>query len=157
MKKLRPFIPTREKLESFVLKLKDRYLYLSDENRNEAWISMLIAAQMFGPRKSAWYEIGDWQGMIAVVDIIPGWRGEVLFKIWDKSAWGPDLCRDILELKNTLAREFGIRRFSIQTPDESMTKLVKFIGFEQEGQLKDAFMWDGKLYDLNCFSCMKEA
>lgn len=153
---LKVFVPTPEKVVNFSERLMTTPLYLSDEHRNQAWVDMLVAAQLAGPNLYWLYEIGNWQGLCGFVDIWAGWKADILFKIWDKSIWGPTLYRELKDKIDLLMNEFRLHRVSIQTPDESMLKMLKRFGFRVEGRFRDAFRWNGAKYTLHCLRKIKE-
>ena len=147
---LKVFVPTTEKVIDFSDRLMKTPLYLSDEHRNPAWVDMLVAAQFAGPNLYWLYEIGNWQGLCGLMDIWPGWKADILFKIWDKGIWGPTLYRELKDRVESLIKEFRLKRLAIQTPDEYMVKMLKRFGFKTEGRFNSAFKWDGKSYTLHC-------
>ena len=150
MERLKSFVPTEDKLNDLIQKLQDNRLYLSDENRDKETAAAVVMSHFYFGKESEFYEIGDWQGLIGVVDIVPGWRGELFFKLWDKSAWGPSLRRELSEAMDTICDKYKLERVSLSTPDEHTAKIAESHGFVIEGVLKNSFKWDGVSYDTIC-------
>jgi RimJ/RimL family protein N-acetyltransferase len=130
----------------------EKSLYLSDENRNNDVLLGLLFNHFGGFRPSIFYEIGDWQGLLGFVSIVPEWKADLFFKIWDERAWGPTISREIVETVQKTFKELNLQRLSLHTPDEYMTKFAKKHGFKEEGKLIKDFRWDGQYYDTVCLA-----
>lgn len=132
------------KLIEFKKMLKTRYLYLDDEYRREEMIdSMLYAFRCSG----AFYEIGDFQGMVGFTNIFQGNKCGLVFKIWDKKIFGKNLIRECKRLMDIYFDEFKLKRMSTSSPDPKMAKLARMAGFKDEGTEVSAFKWSGKFHD----------
>jgi len=140
-------IEFEKKIVIFKNNLRDKYLYLSDQFRHPKTIDMLVHNYFYNRVIfHIFYELGDFQGIIGVTNIIPEFKAGVIFKIWDNNAWTPANARKIRELGDIIMKEFMLKRLSIQTPDRRMIKFGKIIGFNVEGEKPFDFKWDGRLY-----------
>jgi RimJ/RimL family protein N-acetyltransferase len=146
-KHLSVFIPDERKVLDLADKLKNQWAYLSDEYRNDEMITAIILSHLAGPDERMLFEIGDWHGLFGLVNVIPGWKADLFFKIWDKSIWGPDLEREIFDAMGKACDLFNLERVSLSTPDNHTIKIAKAYGFEQEGVLRNSFKWGGVSYD----------
>lgn len=144
------FVPDETKVMDLAHKLQNGRLYLSDEHRNEETISAIILSHLCG--ESFFIEIGDWQGLFGIANVVRGWKADLFFKLWDDSIWGPDLRRELGEAIDKMVKDFGLERIALSTPDEHTAKMARFYGFEQEGLFKNSFKWDGVPYDTLCLA-----
>lgn len=147
---LSTFMLTTDRANDLIDRLKNTPLYLSDEWRDEAHISQILLSHFNGDFDNSFIEIGDWQGLFGLVNIVSGWKADLFFKLWDKAIWGAGLRREIEEALDELCEEFKLERVSLMTPDEHMAKLARTVGFVDEGKLINSFKWDGKPYDTIC-------
>jgi len=138
------FQPTEEKIELLKNKLLTEPLYLTDEARQERAVYQLITYYMYASR-SVTYEFKDYGGILWFVEIIPGYKADVIMKLWDKKLWGPTLARDLRRMFPMVMRMYNLKRLSLQTPSESGAALAKFLGFTVEGRQKFGFRWEGKM------------
>lgn len=138
------FMPTEEKVELLADKLLNEPMYISDEWRDSKRIYQLITYYMYASR-SVTFELGDYAGILWFVEIIPEYRADIVFKLWDKSLWGPDLARELKAIFPDVMKMFRLKRLALQTPDEAGAKLAKLCGFAIEGRQKFGFRWNGRL------------
>ena len=141
---IKQFVPSETKMEFLTDALITQPLYLPDEYRNRKAVIQLLLYYLYGSR-SLMYEFGNWSGLIGFIDIIPTYKCSLIMKIWDKGAWGPDLCREIKRFMDDTMRLYDLRRISVQSASESGTKMLKLFGFVIEGRQKYGFRWNGKL------------
>jgi len=139
------FKPTDDKLLKLSQHLYEDYLNLSDENRDYRLIHAMNQMYFAGPNLNLFYEIGDFGGLLGFADIIPTFKGTVLFKIWDKKIWNSRFLRQSRKLIDSVMSEFKLRRLSSETPDVRIVKMAGKAGFKLECAQKNAFLWDGKL------------
>jgi RimJ/RimL family protein N-acetyltransferase len=149
-KMLKVFEPDESKVMDLVMKLRDNWLYLSDEYRSDEMVSAILMSHLYGPLEYRLFEMGDWQGLFGVVNIIMGWKADLFFKIWDKSIWGPDIRRELFKSLDVIVDDCGLERIYLQTPDKHTAELAKSYGFKEEGLLKNQFKWNGAGYDVLC-------
>ena len=141
------FQPTPEKLDHIIKWLVDGYLNLEDYERDPA-IAWNILKYYVSPGKiHVLYEIDNFRGLLGVVDIIPEYRASVFLKLWGAEAWKPSLVKEADRLIRDFMDEFKLRRLSTETADRRIERMAKMVGFKTEGACKNAFLWDGKLYN----------
>lgn len=136
--------------------LRDKYLYLSDQFRHPKTIDTLIHNYFYGAIFNIFYELGDFQGVIGITNILPEFKAGVFFKIWDNNAWTPANARKLKQFSDIIMKEFMLKRLSIQTPDRRMIKFGKIIGFELEGEKPLDFKWGGRLYTTYMLGMYKD-
>ena len=140
-------IEFEKKIVRFKNNLRDKYLYLSDQYRHPKTVDVLVNNYFYNRNIfNIFYELGDFQGLIGITNILPEFKAGVIFKIWDSNAWTPQNARKIRELGNVVMDEFMLKRLAIQTPDRRMIKFGKIVGFELEGEKPYDFKWNGRLY-----------
>lgn len=149
-------IDFEKKMVRFKNYLMDKYLYLSDEFRNPRYIDAIVYNYFFGQQFNIFYEMGDFQGLVGFMNIIPGFKSGLIFKIWDKDAWTNGNARKMRECAKIVMDELGLERLTIQTPDRRMLKFGKIIGFNHEGTLPKNFLWNKKLYTTYLLGFVKE-
>jgi len=154
--RFKPFVPVDmtdlefyKKLVVFKKNLMTKYLYLSDENRTVASVEAMISDYvMRGGAKHMLFEIGDFDGILGFVNIIPEFQCSMILKLWGKKAWGNGFVKSTRKLMDTVMDEFKLKRISTSTADEKIVRMAKMAGFVEEGKQKYGFMWKGKAMDL---------
>ena len=132
--------PFYTKVVKFKRMLMDKYLWLPDEHRTEQSIDAIVGSFFAGNSCTVIYEVGGF------VNIIPGYKCEVTFKIWDKDLWNKSFVRAGRELLDLYTKELRLKRMSTSTADIKMVKFTKMFGFKEEGRLPNAFRWREKFY-----------
>ena len=144
-----------ERLKKFVNLLMKKDRYVSDELRDYDKLWQMVFSIFYGNKINLVFQMGDFQGMLGFLDIIPGWKCRLMFKIWDKTIWNKQNIRDGRTLLDRIFDRFNLIRMEVHSADPVMFKMSKIFGFEEEGRMLKAFKWDGKIYDLALFSKVK--
>jgi len=113
---------------------------------------MMLENILFGQGLSIVYEICEMAGILAFLEVIPGFKCALAWQFWDKTAWskgGKSRVRDARELIKYIMDEFDLVRIGTRTADPRVVKLARMLGFEIEGLAKNDFKWGGKLYDIH--------
>jgi len=172
-KSLKVFVPTPEKLVDLSARLLTEPMFLPDENRNQTWVELIVAAMFAGPQLNWVYEIGNWDGIVAFQDIWPGYKAETSFLLWDngflsgskntvsglrgKLCWGADFIRELKDLVDLIMSEFKLKRMAIATPEMHTVDIAtRFLGFKVEGRQKYGFRFEGKTYTQHLLRRVKE-
>lgn len=150
------FVPTHEKIMSFGQRLMDEYLYMSDEDRDYDTIYQRINYYLVNGNHNVLWEIGEYDGIIAFLNILPGHKANLLFKMWNPKVWTATFVRECKKFVNENMRELHLTRLESATADERIVRMAKPIGFEVEGIKKKNFMWNGKKYDEYILGLVKE-
>jgi len=145
MNKLHPLILTPEKKEILISKMLYSFLWLPDEVRASHEIEVFVD-YLFSGTRSAFWEIGNFDGIVGFYDILPEYKCVFLARLWHRSAWSHSLVREIKDLALKFRADQRMRRISLATPDERLGKLARLIGFRAEGTQKNAFRFERKLY-----------
>ena len=137
-----------KKLAKFKTLMLKEYLWISDEYRTDGAADLILAQYFSGYTFNVFYEIGDFQAIIGFTDILPEFKCNMTFKIWDKSIWNKTLVKAGREITDLFLKEFALKRISSATADERILRMGKMIGFVEEGRQPDAFRWNKKFYPL---------
>ena len=146
-KTFRLFQPTEEKLKELAIHLMKEELYIPDEKRNWQSIYGLISYYTSPTYPHLFYEIGDYQGLIGFMDIIPEYKALLLWKMWDKNVWNKTFARHGIEIINLVMDTYKLKRLGTETADPKVVKMARMAGFIYEGSKVNEFMWNGKLHD----------
>lgn len=153
-KHIHPFVPTEDKINVLVEKLKNEYLWLSDEFRSEEKICAILT-HYFGAADCVVYEYGDFKAVFIIHGIIPGWKANLSFKLVDPAVWSPAFVRECREFLMKAMAKFGLIRLATSTPDMRVVKMARMVGFDSEGTHFKGFRWDGNYYD-DTLMCLME-
>jgi len=143
----RIFTPNETKVKILSDKLLHEYLYLSDEFRDPAKIQVLLQIHLSGIA-SILYELPNFGGLIGFNNIIPEYKAEITFKLWDLKLWGPTFLREVRGLAEMIMDEFRLIRLYSSTPCIKMEKMAHLCGFKTECAQKFGFVWNGKFLPL---------
>ena len=145
----------RERRSEISKKLMEEPLYLSDEFRDWKLIHEVLFKN-FSNKNNIFYEIGEWGGLVGFVNIIPKFKCDIVFKLWNPELWGFKFKTQIKELIKTIMEKYDLKRVSTESSDERMSRLAKIIGFKIEGRFKCGFAWEGELYTLYKMRLLRE-
>jgi RimJ/RimL family protein N-acetyltransferase len=146
--------PTLAEVDTIVHKLMTEYLYAPDELRSEGAIREMVR-HYFGSGGNIIYEIGDFKGILGIMDIIPEHKADVTLKLWGREVFGAHFIRDSRTLLRAVMDSFGLVRLSTQSADERIVRLARMAGFEVEGVRPRDFKWDGEYYDLTIMGLVR--
>lgn len=149
------FMPTEDKIKGLSKKLMEEPLYLSDEYRDWNLIHKMLFNN-FSNKNNIFYEIGDWGGIIGFVNIIPTFKCEIVFKLWNPELWGFRFRTQAKQLIKAIMEKYDLKRVATESADERMTRVAKICGFKVEGRFKYAFMWENQMYTLHKMRILKE-
>lgn len=144
---IRAFVPTKDKMSALLNMLLDMPLYVPDEVRDPNKISVFLASCFSGNIFNRFYELGDFQGWMGFTNILPEYKCDIIFKLWDRNLWGLPFARELKSFINFFMKTFKLKRIGAATPDKIFIKMGRILGFKAEGTQKNAFMWEGKLYN----------
>lgn len=137
---------TEEKDKIIAHELMNGFLNISDEYRHYDSVYKLIN-YYFYCSFSIFYEVGEFQALLGITNIIPQHKADIMMKIFDKDFWGRDFVRETRSLMKLYMKEFGLKRISSESPDPRICKMAKMVGFKVEGIRDLDFSWNGKKYD----------
>ena len=149
------FNPTEDKVKALSKKLMEESLYLSDEYRDWELIHKVLFNN-FSNKNNIFYEIGEFGGLVGFVDIIPNFKCDIVFKLWNPELWGFRFKTQIKQLIKAIMEKYSLERVATESADERMTRMAKICGFKVEGRFKYAFMWEKKMYTLHKMRVLKE-
>lgn len=141
------FVPTEGKLIYFAKKLMEEYLYLDDPNRDYGNIHRILNYYVTNPQNNILFEIGEFDGVLGFSGIVCGYKASLIFKLWGKEKWGPDLVRQSKELIKEVFDELQLIRLETQTADPRIVRMSKMVSFKVEGIKRRDFLFDGKWHD----------
>ena len=137
-------VPTVEQIDAIVTRLCNDYLYAPDELRDENALLALVRGYWGGA--NIIYEVGEFQGILGFMDILPEHKASVTLKLWDAERWGRDFVRESRALLSLIMDEFRLVRLSTETPDPRVFKMALLAGFVAEGNREKDFRWNGDYY-----------
>ena len=139
------FNPLEHKVKALSKKLMEEPLYLSDEYRSYKLIHRMLFNN-FGSKNNIFYEMGEFGGIIGFVNIIPDFKCDIVFKLWNSELWGFRFKTQFKQLIKSIIEKYNLKRVAGESPDEKMVRLARLCGFKVEGRLKNAFQWEDKMY-----------
>lgn len=146
--------PSGPEIDAIVSRLRNDYLYAPDELRDEAVLRSLVSAYWGGP--NIIYEVGQFQGILGFMDIIPEHKASVTLKLWDADRWGRDFIRDARAVCAAVMDEFKLTRLATETPDPRVVKIARLGGFTIEGVRPKDFRWNGDYYDTTVMGLVRQ-
>jgi len=149
------FNPTENKIKALSKKLMEEPLYLSDEYRDWQLIHKILFNN-FSNKNNIFYEIGEFGGLIGFVNIIPEFKCEIVFKLWNPELWGFRFKTQTKQLIKTIMEKYNLKRMATESSDEQMVRMAKMCGFKVEGRFKYAFAWENKMYTLHKMRILRE-
>jgi RimJ/RimL family protein N-acetyltransferase len=97
---------------------------------------------------SIFYEVGKFQALLGLTNIIPRHKCDIMLKIFDADFWGRDFVRETRSLLRLYMKELELKRISAESPDPRIVRIAKIIGFKVEGIRNKDFKFNDKYYDL---------
>ena len=149
------FKPTGDKIKALSKKLMDEPLYLSDEFRDYEFIHKMLFTG-FGNENNIFYEIGSFDGLIGFANIVPGFKCDIVFKLWNPKLWGFRFKTQVKQLIRAIMEKYDLKRIATESADERMTRMAKMCGFRTEGRFKHGFSWDKETYTLHKMRILRE-
>jgi len=151
----RPFVPTEEKIMLVAKKLMEEYLYLDDTARDYISIHRILSNLVNDRVNNIVYEFGDFDGILAFIGVVPGWRAAMIFKIWNPERWGPDFVRQAKGFIGEVMDELQLIRLESGSPDQRIVRMAKMVGFKVEGMKTAGFKWNNTLFDDCIFAIVR--
>ena len=150
------FIPTEDKIKALSKKLMEEPLYLSDEHRDWELIHKALFNN-FGNKNNIFYEIGDnFDGLIGFVNILEGWKCDIVFKLWNPELWGFRFKTQVKQLIKAIIEKHDLKRVATESACGRMARMAKMCGFKTEGRFKNAFVWEEKMYTIHKMRILRE-
>lgn len=140
------FEPSKEKIMQISKELYEKPLNLSDEFRNYDIIWALISQYFYAGRFNIVYDIGDMRGLLGFTDIIPGFKCDCFFKLFDEKLWNADFLRQTKKLFRFFMEQFDLKRINTLSADPKVVKMAEKAGFRVEGEKPNDFMWDKEFF-----------
>ncbi len=93
------------------------------------------------------YKDDTLKGFWLMTGIEPDHQGRLLY--WSWGSWvSPEAVKELKADIFRNMRENSLRRVFAQTPDRRLIRLLKLVGFKEEGRFPKAYKFNGKLYSL---------
>lgn len=101
------------------------------------------------------WEVDD-VGLFFITDIYPGYQATGHFTFWDRRIRGREVL--IQAMIRYLFQEFGFHRLVTEVPVYSsmVNRVVRRVGFVQEGKLRKAVRYNDEWWDVNIYSILEE-
>ena len=149
------FNPTEDKIKALSKKLMEEPLYLSDEYRDWKLIHKMIF-ESFSNKENIYYEMGNLGGLLGFVNIVPGHKADMVFKIWDKDVWGLRFAKELKILIKETMEKYGLKRMVTESADTKVVKFAKILGWKIEGRFKYGFRWNKEFFTLHRIRIIRE-
>ncbi len=150
------FEPTEEKIRMIGKHMMHNKLDISDELRHPDIIYPMIFYCCNNGNSNVLYEVEDMKALLGITNILPKFKADVIFKIFDKSFFGYPFIKQVRRLFRSVMREYGLIRLNTVTPDPKMVRVALMCGFEVEGMMPKNFMWNSKVYPLAIMGMQRE-
>lgn len=137
---------TEEKDKKIAHELMNGFLNLDDQFRNYESIYKSMNLYFYYSF-SIFYEVGKFQTLLGITNIIPRHKCDIMLKIFDKDFWGKDFVRETRSLLRLYIKELELKRISAESPDPRIVRIAKMIGFKVEGIRDKDFKWNDRYYD----------
>ena len=137
---------TEKKDKIIAHELMNGFLNLDDNFRNYESIYKSMN-YYFYYSFSIFYEVGKFQALLGITNIIPQHKADIMLKIFDKNFWGNDFVRETRSLLKRYMKELELKRISAESPDPRIVRIAKMIGFKVEGVRNKDFKFNDKYYD----------
>jgi len=103
------------------------------------------------------FEIGERAGMIAVVEVVPGFRGKVVVAAWEKEAMRvPELWRRAIRAA-MISHDLLLVEGLIAEDNELSINAAESVGFELRGRLRRPSYYNGQPKTLRWYTLTREA
>jgi len=139
------FSPDDNKMKLVARYLMEGRLNLSDEYRNYDYVYRMLYAYMQDPC-SVFYEVGNMQALLGMTGMVPHFKCNVMFKLFDPKLWGVTFAREVKDFFKLFMDVMHLKRLSTESPDPRIVKMAMIAGFKYEGDRHNDFLWDGKYY-----------
>lgn len=153
----RNFGLTPYKIRDLWLESKDYDVLFSDETKGKF---KPFFYTLVNPA-ATWFEVrrrGDDtpRGLVYFTQIIPHFDAQGHFTFWDKIAGGREPF--ILFLVEWIMDRYSLHRISAQVPpyQAGVIRFIKRLGFEQEGEIREAVNYKGRKFPLILFGMTKD-
>lgn len=83
---------------------------------------------------------------------------EISIMMGDKTEWGKGYGREAIEIVSLFAfDQMKLHRLWAESPNPAFNQMIAHCGWIKEGTKKDAFFFDGRFIDLECWSLINHA
>jgi len=115
-----------------------------------------IFAQLYWAKTSAFFELGNLEGALWLVNISIGWKAIIHLVLWGERL--RHRVNDAREILRELMDLFQLCKVEAYIPvtNEAALKFTIKAGFVKEGILKQWDRYDGQLVDIAVYSILKE-
>ena len=137
---------TEAKDKKIAHELMNGFLNLDDQFRNYESIYKSMNFYFYYSF-SIFYEVGKFQALLGLTNIIPRHKCDIMLKIFDKDFWGKDFVRETRSLLRLYMKELELKRISAESPDPRIVRVSKMVGFKVEGIRDKDFKFNDKYYD----------
>ena len=150
------FTPTPEKMMAVANMLMTRELYLVDNMRDWNTVYAIAASYVNRPQQNMIFEMGDFDGLVGFLNVLPGYKATLLFKLWNPDIWKLSLTKEVRKFIADGMKNLGLVRLDTHTADPRIVRMAKMAGFKVEGCRRLNFPWNGVLYDEIILAIIKE-
>lgn len=113
-------------------------------------------AAVYYSKDSMFFEVGDFQGVFWLSNIVPGWKANVHIVLWDEAVRGQhSIARHII---SELADRLRLRRIAGYIPATFIPaiKYAERVGFRYEGVHSLLDRYNNELVDVHSYALLEE-
>jgi len=133
-----PFCPNQMKMQLLVRKYQNEPMYMSDEQKDTQNVWKYLS-KLCGNTNNYMFEIGEFDGVLSFMNVVPEYRADFDMKFWNKHLWKVSFVRESRQFIDDFITVHGLKRLVTQTPDETMARVLRLMGFVNEGKFKYGF------------------
>ncbi len=140
---------TSKDISALTFHLLNTPLYLPDTLRDmKNLLGSITSVVASSPEPYGIYSNGDLRGVFLVTDIIVGHEARFLMWVWDSKGYTPTVARWVGDYLDAIRDTYGLVRIVAQTPCQKLGRMLKRLGFGEEGRFKRGYKHLGKFHTL---------
>lgn len=115
-----------------------------------------VFATMVGSRSTVLFELGDFDGVFWLSDLIIGWKANIHIVIWGKDSMRR--YTEAIKILEDILRLFLLKRIQAFIPvhNKLACHYAEKMGFRMEGVLRKVEIYDGEAVDVCAYGLLKE-
>lgn len=112
--------------------------------------------QLFLPNTEH-FVLGDEQGYMLLEGIRPGVTATAHYAIWDKTYPLEEVKASALSLIDYAFKKYNLARVTAYVPGTNISgkRMAALLGFKYEGEMRDTWLKNGKLYGVQIYGLLK--
>ena len=146
-----------EDISTLVFHLVNDKLFLPDLMRDyKILIDSLSSAFEVWPKPFGIYDNEKLVGCVLMTDIVPEHQARLLVWLWAKSAATAKTIRWLKDYLDYMKNQYALKRIMAQSSCKKLSRILRMLGFADEGRFRYGMKWGGKLHTLVQFRRIME-